>query len=162
MFRARGSNGQLSFQTKMIPDWLIPYLGDYIRTSLANAGCSWGEGLVFLHQIQGVKHATSHSLQSRPARNALKAFLGQNDLDPAVLELDNSWWVDVGIEVDSKDKSCLAWRTDSHFHIIREAMGLSEYRADKVTTPGSSKYTRDMSSHLTDVSGCRIAPGAHS
>lgn len=85
---------------------------------------------MFLHQISGVKHATSHLLQSRPAHNALKVFL--------------------------------AWRTDSHFHIVQEAMGLSEYHADKVTTPGSLKYTQDMSSYLTAVSGCQIAPGAHS
>jgi len=162
MFRARGNNGQLSFQTKVIADWLLPYLGDYIRSSLSNAGYSWGEGLVFLHQIRGVKHATSHSLRTRSARDALRTFLGQNHLEPAILDLDNSWWVDVGIEVDSKEKSCLAWRTDSHFHIVHQVMGLSEYRADKITTPGSSKYTRDMASHLTAVSGCRIAPGDRS
>ena len=34
MFQARGTNSQLSFQTKVFPDWLVPYLGDAIREAL--------------------------------------------------------------------------------------------------------------------------------
>lgn len=71
-----------------------------------------------------------------------------NQMDPIIAQSHRCWWIDVGLEINSKkDEGCLAWRTDSH------------YQADRLTTPGSSKYTRDMASHLTEVSGCRIAPG---
>ncbi|KAF9455564.1 hypothetical protein BDZ94DRAFT_1316104 [Collybia nuda] len=38
MFRARGQNGQLSFCTKIVAQWLVPELGDAIRLSLAENG----------------------------------------------------------------------------------------------------------------------------
>lgn len=160
MFRARGNNGQLNFQTKVLGDWLVPYLGDYIRSSLRDGGyAAWGEGLVFLHQIRGVKHANTHSIATGPARQALSDFMDQNELDPQLIHSPSPWWIDVGLEVDSKDGNCLAWRTDSHFYLVREFLNIAQRLADKITTPGSSKYTRDMTSHLTAVSGCRIAPG---
>lgn len=159
MFRARGANGQLCFQTKMISDWLVPYLGDYIRDCLTQNGRSWGKGLVFLHQIRGVKHANTHSVSRTAARDALTSFISQNQLDPAIIRSPGSWWVDVGLEVGSTEGNCLAWRSDSHFYLVQKLLKTSVYRADKITTPGSSKYTRDMASHLTAVSGCRIAPG---
>lgn len=67
-FRARGANGRLCFQTKVLPDWLVPHLGDCIRESLTDSGHTWGEGLVFLHQIRGVKHGNTHSLSRGAAR----------------------------------------------------------------------------------------------
>ncbi|KAF8956187.1 hypothetical protein BDZ97DRAFT_1764028 [Flammula alnicola] len=169
MFRARGRNGQLNFQTKVIAEWLVEYLGDYIRIYLEANGCSWATGLVFLHQIRGVKHSSQHSLGRDNANAALVNFLQQNqllrpdndDVGTLMSSEQSKWWVDVGLEVASQEKRCLAWRTDSHFAIVKSLCGIDEGNADRLTTPTSSQYTRDMASHLTAVSGCRIAPGPH-
>lgn len=162
MFRARGANGQLSFQTKVLPAWCLSVLGNYIRDALTGNGCSWGTGLVFLHQIRGVKHSTSHSCTGVAAVQALEVFLMDNDLPITLRDKTSNWWLDVGIEIASKDQHCLAFRTDSHCYFVQEILEIDEDRAKRITTPGSSKYTRDMTSHLTQVSGCRIAPGVRS
>ncbi|KAF9455548.1 hypothetical protein BDZ94DRAFT_1277936 [Collybia nuda] len=165
MFRARGQNGQLSFCTKIVAQWLVPELGDAIRLSLAENGCSWGTGLVFLHQIRGVKHSSSHTPNFRSAEAALELFLQDNKLtikDPGEEEGDDEedrWWIDVGLEAISNFGHCLAWRTDAHPHIIERVLSITSDAAARITKPGSSLYARDLVSHLTAVSGCRITPG---
>jgi hypothetical protein len=69
------------------------------------------------------------------------------------------WWFDVGVEISSSRQECLQWRTTSHFHIVKEVLQIQEGHASRVTSLGSSKYSRDLASHLTAVSGCRIEPG---
>jgi hypothetical protein len=64
MFHVRGWNGQLSFCSRVVGEWLISNLGDAIRDSLAENGCSWGTGLVFFHQVKGVKHPSGHTLNA--------------------------------------------------------------------------------------------------
>lgn len=171
LFRARGRNGQFSFQTKIVNDFLLDEFGDAIRDCLAHYGCSWGTGLVFLHQIRGVKHSLQHTPNRESAQESLVEFLYQNqlwnpeqnpDTDPVenlTASEDSKWWIDVGIEVASSEQRCLAWRTDSHFSVVRAACGLDDRNSQRITSPGSSQYTRDMASHLPGVSGCRITPG---
>lgn len=158
MFRARGRNGQLSFVTKMLPDWYVNELGDKIREKLQANEISWGEGLVFLHQIRGVKNSSQHTPLEDDAEIALEEWLDINNLRPEDL-LFGDWWIDVGLQISSNEEECLAWRTDSHFHLVQEVLKISQHHADRITSISSSKYTRDMASHLTGVSGCRISPG---
>jgi hypothetical protein len=106
-----------------------------------------------------MKHSTKHSINQVAAITALEEFLLDNDLPIELANAQADWWVDVGLEVASTDKRCLAFRTDSHCHIVSEVLGITLEQAQKITTPGSSSYTRDMTSHFTQVSGCRIAPG---
>ena len=159
MFRARGRNGTLSFQTKMIPCWNVYALGSRIRSKLRDAGVPWATGIVFLHQIRGVKDTTWHDLSENGAEQALDEFLALESLDKETLSRRGKWWVDVGLEAFSDDKDCLAWRTDSHTAVVQEICQISERNAQRITSVGSSKYTRDMISHLPQVSGCRIEPG---
>ena len=158
MFRARGKNGVLSFQTKTLSSWLVKDLGNSIRESLAENGISWGRGLLFLHQIRGVKSSNGHSLTSAAAKSALEHLFTLNFLDEDAI-LGGDWWIDVGLEISSTAGQCLAWRTDSHYYIAQDALDISDSHASRITHPGSSKYQRDMTSHLTSVSGCRISPG---
>lgn len=158
MFRARGHNGQLSFMTKMLPEWHVRALGDKIREHLHNNNVPWGEGLVFLHQIRGVKTTSQHTPHENDSEVALDEWLDSNFLNINDLTGDD-WWVDVGLQIDSREEECLAWRTDSHFHLVKEVLKISEHHANRITSITSSKYTRDMTSHLTAVSGCRISPG---
>jgi hypothetical protein len=159
MYRARGRNGTLSFQTKMIPDWKVKDLGTMIRSKLREAGIPWGKGIVFLHQIRGVKDSTIHSVDDVSARRALADFLQKEHIDDRVVLTRGSWWIDVGIQVTSTAKECLAWRTDSHAQIVQEVCEIETRNAVRMTSIGSSRYTRDMTSHLPQVSGCRIEPG---
>lgn len=172
MFRARGPNGQLSFCSKVVAEWLVPELGNAIRDALTENGCTWGTGLVFLHQVRGVKHSSTHGINRESAKQALEIFLRDNHLTPGQgaeegeegdEEADGrggeKWWVDAAIEVISNFGNCLAWRTDSHSHIVRRALSISYDEAERITKPGSTLYARDLVSHLTAVSGCRITPG---
>lgn len=159
MFRARAHNGQLSFMSKMLPEWHVNLLGDKIREFLRMNGVSWGEGLVFLHQIRGVKNSSQHTPLEVDGEVALEEWLDENFLKEEDLR-DGDWWVDVGLQISSDEKECLAWRTDSHFHLVKDVLRIPEYHADRITSIRSTKYTRDMTSHLTAVSGCRICPGA--
>lgn len=158
MFRARSRNGQLSFQSKVLPDWSIPSFGDYIRHYLTLNGHAWGRGIVFLHQVRGVKHSCAHSTTCSAARSALSKLWSQHNLQSNVFAT-GTWWIDVGVEIGSRDQNCIAWRADSHFHIVQNTCLINSTHADRITSPGSSKYTRDMVSHLPAVAGCRISPG---
>ena len=159
MFRARGHNGQLSFMSKILPEWYVGDLGDKIREHLDRNKVSWGEGLVFLHQIRGVKNSSQHTPLHEDGEVALEEWLDENSLKEEDLLL-GEWWVDVGLQISSDKEECLAWRTDSHFHLVKEVLGIPEHHAYRITSITSTKYTRDMTSHLTAVSGCRISPGA--
>ena len=159
MFRARGRNGGLSFQTKMIPYWNVEQLGSKIRSKLRADNIPWATGIVFLHQIRGVKDSTFHSMNEAAADQALEEFLDTESLDKDVIMASGSWWIDVGVQVTSSDKDCLAWRTDSHGLVMKEVCQISASHARRMTSIGSSQYTRDMTSHLPQVAGCRIRPG---
>ncbi|KAG5649046.1 hypothetical protein H0H81_006771, partial [Sphagnurus paluster] len=75
---------------------------------------------------------------------------------------EGDWWIDVSIEVNSVVESCLAWRTDSHYHITKAACNLEEHVAQRITIPGSGSYARDLVSHMPAVSGCRIETSSRS
>jgi hypothetical protein len=159
MFRARGHNGTLSFQTKTIAEWYVEDLGTEIRAYLHRANIPWGKGIVFLHQIRGVKQTSFHSLSAMAATRAMDHFLHSASLDPNVIRSRGSWWIDVGVEVSSTEENCLAWRSDAHTQLVQHVCQISGAHAGRITDIGSSKYTRDLTSHLPKVSGCRIAPG---
>lgn len=159
MFRARDAKGRMTFQTKMVPEHLVKDVGDYLRAAFEANDCPWGTGLVFLHQLRGLKTTSQHN--DAFANQALQKFLRDNDLDYDDLTANGCWWVDSAVEVSSVALhiKSLAWRTDSHYHLVRDLMRLRNQTADRITKPGSSQYTRDMLAHLPSVSGCRIAPG---
>ncbi|KDR65253.1 hypothetical protein GALMADRAFT_148842 [Galerina marginata CBS 339.88] len=157
-WRARGRGGQLSFCTKVIPKESVPLLGDAIRDALRDNGVPWYEGLVFLHQIRGVKHATSHTDTRTGARAALDDFVESNELDYDALRLATTY-IDVGLNVVSDDGKCLGWKTTGHFTILEHMLRVSRTVACRLTKPTSTQYIRDPIMHLNDVSGWRIAPG---
>ncbi|TFK59512.1 hypothetical protein BDN72DRAFT_905777 [Pluteus cervinus] len=157
-FRARARSGALKFTTKVIPANIVPRLGRAIRRALERNGTGWHIGLVFLHQLRGLKHSSIHAATEEMATVALMAFLKENNITDSVVS-DGTWWIDVGLEISSNDGHCLAWRTDSHFHVVRKTLGINDRKAKRITSQGSTKYTRDVTSHLPTISGCRIAPG---
>jgi hypothetical protein len=159
MTRARGKDGTFSFQTKTLAGWHVGSLGNRIRRALTKNHVPWAEGLVFLHQIRGVKSSSGHTPNREAAIASLDEFLDEHRLT-VDCRTEGHWWIDVGLEIASQDELCLAFRTDSHLHIVKEVLEISSRHADRITSLGSSKYIRDLTSHLTSVSGCRISPGA--
>lgn len=85
-------------------------------------------------------------------------FLQEEHLDRNAVLTGSSWWIDVGIQVSLDALDCLAWRTDSHSQIVQEICNIDVRNAVRLTSVGSSQYTCDMTSHLPQVSGCRIEP----
>ncbi len=160
MIRAKGSKGKIATQTKMFPQHLVPLLGDALRDELVFNGVEWGDSIVFLHQVRGVKNTTTHIVDDGAIENAFANFLDSNGFVYEELVANGNYYVDVGFEAMSRTGECLAWRTDSHRHVIGRILGINEYRADKITRITSSKYVRDMTSHMPQVSGCRVIPGA--
>jgi hypothetical protein len=106
-----------------------------------------------------VKDSTYHRVDYFGATQALHEFLTEEHLDRDEIMSTGSWWIDIGVQVISADKDCLAYRTDSHRRIVQEICKITADQATRLTSIGSSKYTRDMTSHLPQISGCRIEPG---
>lgn len=167
MFAARKKNGQLSFASKMVPEEILIHLGSEIRTALAAHGHNWGTGLVFLHQIRGMKHTTEHDMNLYSAEEALLGFLrdhqllteDEHDTSFLVNARGSAWYVDIGSQLSSANGNCLQWRTNGHRFVVQMVCDLLQVDADKMTELSFGGYSRDMASHLPAVSGCRIAPG---
>ncbi len=158
LFRARKGKGY-SFGTKAVGDWAVSSLGPAIRRHLVANRYYWGGSLLFLLQIRGTKHGTSHGLRAENARQALGRYLSENHI-PRHATAIGKWWIDVGLEFHSDFGHCLQWRTDCHRHVYHHISSVDVENATRVTSLGSSKYGRDMASHLPLVSGCRVEPGA--
>jgi hypothetical protein len=77
-----------------------------------------------------------------------------------IINGNGNWYIDIGLDIKSELNQCLQWRTSAHSHIVKEVLGIDGRTAARITSMGSSKYSRDLSSHLTAVSGCRIEPGS--
>ena len=159
MFRARGRNRTLRFLSKTIPAWNIRQLGSTIRSKLNNTGVPWAQGITFLHQVRGVKDSTYHRVDDVSADEALDEFLTEQNLSRDEIMLTGSWWIDIGLQVVSSNKDCLVWRTDSHGRIVQDICEITADHAKRITSIGSKQYTRDIMSHLPQLSGCRIEPG---
>jgi hypothetical protein len=106
-----------------------------------------------MHIVRGVKHTTSHDLWE--GTQFLERVFEDANLSPAA-HINGRWWVDVGLEISSDQGDCLQWMTSSHRHIVESVLGVSEARAEKITRISYGPYYRDLSSHLTAVSGFRL------
>jgi hypothetical protein len=157
MFRAQKRSGYVAYQTKLIPQWKVLSLGGVIRTKLQDNEVDWAQGFFFSLTVRGTKHATQHSMDADSASQALDEFLADAKISRDATA-HGSWYIDVGVEYSAGD-TCLQWTTSSHFHILKDVLRVPELHASRITTPGSTKYARDMVSHLPAVSGCRIEPG---
>lgn len=158
MFRARKRSGHVSYQTKMVHPWALGLLPHTMRAQLTANGIDWAEDFFFLHTIRGTKHGTQHSWDAESAELALHEYLFDASI-PLTATEEGIWWIDVAAEIRSDNTACLQWRTSSHFHIVRDILEIPDHHAQRITSLGSSKYARDLVSHLTAVSGCRIEPG---
>jgi hypothetical protein len=160
MFRARKRTGAFALQTKVVSFYDCRVLGTTLREKLTQANVEWAKGFFFAYQIRGTKHATTHGMDNRAAMMGLQELVRDSSIPLLQMtrEARSSWWIDVGLEISS-NTACLQWRTDSHFHVIQHVLNIDAHEANRITSLGSSKYERDLTAHLSGVSGCRITPG---
>jgi hypothetical protein len=158
IFRISRRTGAKAYGTKMVMDWAVRLLVAQIRHHLDHNGVEWARDFFFMHTIRGTKLSTQHAVSMEAAETALDAFTTSASLLDGALTVGD-WWFDVGLEVSSVNSACLQWKTSSHFHMVKNVLGINEGHAHRITSMGSSKYHRDLASHLTTISGCRIVPG---
>ncbi|TFK32541.1 hypothetical protein BDQ12DRAFT_772989 [Crucibulum laeve] len=161
MFRAQKRSGAYAFQGKMVSHYDIDDLTPTIRRHLQANNVNWAEGFIFMFTVRGTKAISRHSMTEDSATTALADYLFALDIPiEATQDEQEQWYIDVGLEFYNAQHKCLQWRTDSHFHIIQDILNINDRTAQRITDIGSSKYSRDLSTHLTAVSGCRVEPGS--
>lgn len=159
IFRAKKRTGYMAYQTKVLPQWVLGSLSGKLREVLVESGVEWCENFFFSHTIRGTKHGTQHSMDEASAEVALEEYLMDAKISIHATET-GFWFIDVGVEYSAVDRpECLQWSTSSHFHVVREVLRIPDDHASRITRIGSTKYSRDVVSHLPAVSGCRIEPG---
>jgi hypothetical protein len=144
------------YGTKLVSHWHVNMFAGELRKSLESEdnGVPWAHGFLFEVEIMGVKALHPHQANDQPqAELALEALMN------GITTGAGRWYIDVGLEF-AQAGSIIAWRTDSHFHILRHVLSENEQHARRLTRMGSSKYSRDPFMLLTDLSGCRITPGS--
>jgi len=153
LFRAsKPATGGFSFGTKVLPGWSATEFGERLRYFLAENGVEWAEDMLFQFQVRGVKGGTFHGCNRLAARTALDELLSDYTIDE-----EDQWFIDVGLEFSMPDPArALLWRTDCHTHVVSHLFANNFELAAKITAFGSKYYSRDLSSHLPDVSGCRV------
>lgn len=161
------TGGAPSWTQKIIAREFVYPLADTIRQEiqtepfLDEADTQWAKTFFILHTIRGVKHGYNHTANPVSARYFLNDFIRDCKLVPNAHEdRVGEWWIDVGIEITSEIGACLQWSTGAHRHVVQQFLFISDEDADRITSLNSSKYSRDLSSHLAAVSGFRIEPGA--
>lgn len=177
--RARRMNGTYSYQTKVVSALDVTHLGQCLRECLAENNVQWANGFFFLLNVRGTKTGYSHTMSAEAATGSLNSYLdslGLKDIYIASQDAefaaarglqDDVWFADVGLELSLRsplvdEEPCLVWRTDGHSHVMHEILGVTAATAERITTPTSGGYSRDMISHLPAVSGCRVELGVTS
>ncbi|KAJ3555221.1 hypothetical protein NP233_g12258 [Leucocoprinus birnbaumii] len=161
---AKSTSANPGWSTKMIPREAVGHFADAIRTKfdldvfIDDEDRYWASQFFFLHTIRGVKDTTRHNVNQLAADLALDRFVNFSHL-VTNHHLRGEWYVDVAIEISSPRHQCLQWSTQSHCSVVAEALRISNGHASRVTQLSSSKYSRDIVSHLSAVSGFRITPG---
>jgi len=157
MWRAQPKNSRkLGFQSRPLTAIDSSRFGQLLRANLQRNGVPWHDGIVFLHQVRGVKFATGHEPDDEEtAKDAMNAFYYEFGIDGEKVDSDHTYF-DIGLEVTSTDEQCLAFRTDSHYNFMVDILGISEAEALRLSSIGSSKYSRDLTSLLVEIAGCRI------
>jgi hypothetical protein len=120
---------------------------------------NWASTFFVMHTIRGVKHGYLHSPTFFDGIHHLDKLFADAGLSPQAHN-NGMWWIDVGIEISSNEGLCLQWMTSSHWKVVQHALDIRERDAKRITSVGSGKYSRDLSSHLTAISGFRVTPGS--
>jgi len=159
-FRDSHRSGSQESITKEVDEHVAGPLVQRIRRHLAVNNSFIGSNIKVVHEVRGAKNNSMHDFNRSEATAgyAFRLWLRSLSLPPFIAN-SKTWYVDVGMEVKSYKKASLVWRTEAHCALLQHLCEVSTVRADRMTTPGSSCYRRDMNSQLVHLSGCVIYPG---
>ncbi|KAJ3564156.1 hypothetical protein NP233_g8478 [Leucocoprinus birnbaumii] len=157
--------GTPGWTQKVIPKEYVVQLAGAIRDAieddlfLEDEDATWAKEFFFVHDVRGLKHGYYHRVSYAGAQHYLDEFMRDCRLVDNALQLGD-WWIDVGIEISSDIGYCVQWATGRHRDVVQQALFIPDEDADRITSLSSSKYSRDLASHLSEVSGFRIEPGS--
>lgn len=159
--RARRRRGGRAWEMKIIQQDITDQLMERIRLEVLlsdNDDLDWALDALVMHTIRGVKCSTLHQADPHSAAHSLaELFNGARLVEDAPER--GTWFIDVGIQIGSDNWDCVQWRTATHHLVVQQALHISDRNAERITRVNSSKYHRDLATHLTAVSGFRIVPG---
>lgn len=151
----KDNRGRFHLHTIDIPEDVLPVFAEYF-TARFTAQCLVGR-MIFHVEYRGTKNGYLFDWDSDDDRKAARDQLLEG-IDFAEQESQNiqNWYIDVGLEL-SLPGHVLQWRTEGHENVIVAAhTSMSEARAANVIA--SSAYSQDLSAHLFELSGFRLAP----
>jgi len=159
-FRDSHRSGSQESITKEVDEHVAGSLVQRIRRHLAVNNSFIGSNIKVVHEVRGAKNNSMHDFNRSEATAGYAFRLWLRSLSlPLFIANSKTWYVDVGMEVKSYKKASLVWRTEAHSALLQHLCEVSTLRAERMTTPGSSCYRRDMNSQLIHLSGCVIYPG---
>ena len=145
--------GGYSFGTLDVPASKVRKFGSEVIEAVR--ALSFGQGAFFGHTLRGTKGRTTHDPDDQEEyMDVLADYLNILSLNHIKKE---DWHVDVALEYIS-DGGVMHWRTDGHLHLVQHMLGVNDNNARRLTSTGSSCYSRDLAAQLEDVSGFRLTP----
>lgn len=142
----------LAHGTLDLPAFMVQRFGEELRDRVR--ALPFGENAFFLHTMRGTRGRSQHSPNDEDEMlAALAEYLSIFDVD---LLDKRKCWIDIGLEYRSPG-NVLQLRTDGHLHLVSEVLGLSSERdASRLTSVGSTLYSRDLAAQLDQISGFRL------
>lgn len=154
---ARDARGQTRFHSVNVPEDRLKAFAKSLLDKFPEDG-ALGKPF-FMIEVRGTKTGFTFQMDDdNDRRIVLEKYI--EPLDLRMQEKDNldNWYVDVAVEL-SRSGHVVQWRTDAHASILKhacqESMDLERARR---TVERSSKYYRDISGLLYDLSGFRFSP----
>jgi hypothetical protein len=150
-FRDRKDTTGFSNSAILIPKDRADRFGNLLKDRInSTEHLKWARLFFWGTEIRGVKDTSCHPMDAHPDEKA--RMLGH------VTRLVNTnmagtWYVDVGLEFILRDRALL-WSTHAHSNILVEALGIERRDADAIVN-NHRRYSQDISTHLTTLSGFR-------
>ncbi|KAG6875920.1 hypothetical protein C0993_006801, partial [Termitomyces sp. T159_Od127] len=146
VIRARKFKGGFSLGTEIITREAVSDLAGYIRAALNDSDApDWLANFFVLHTIRRIKQqSTFHSIEDDGPITALDDLLSNYHLSPRI-RFEGQWFIDVGIEISSRNQSCLQRITSSHHEIVHQVLGIDDDVAIRNCTWSEEEAEEDES-----------------
>ena len=156
---ARKAGGQFGSVTQLLPVDVLDRFARLLFLRLDRLGEDF-RGAFFEIEVRGVKRTSMHDASNDESRQAAlnEVLAPLNILRVSPEEQNSSWYIDVALEVH-REGYAMQWLTGGHHHLLSHVLpSLQAERIQQVHR--SSRFYEDLSGHLTDLAGFRLAPGA--
>ncbi|KAI0671981.1 hypothetical protein C8Q78DRAFT_971846, partial [Trametes maxima] len=153
----RDRGGRLHFSSVDIPELSLDEFTDVLKDNLAEHPRL--SNSLFMLELRGTKGMYSFPFEIEDLRqDAFNRLVEQIDLAGAEQDNLQNWHCDVGLEI-AQPGYVLQWLTHAHHRLLSHALPSQD--EDNITRLlNGSAFSEDLSGHLYDLAGFRIAPGA--